>query len=133
MIPSFMGLSTDQGKGQQGQSQHYLSIEWQYLTKLFQSRSALALLNDLSDVISVLKDTKSEQWQRRAESMDQIKNILFNTAEFIQTDPGIIEAAKTNCPMVLGQHQADAGRGRQLGELGEVDDSQLEMNMRKLI
>lgn len=51
-------------------NQCYLSIEWQYLTKLFQSQSSLVLLNDLSDVIQVLKDTKSEHWQRRAECMD---------------------------------------------------------------
>lgn len=59
MIPSFMGLQ-DQGKAVSVTNHNYLSIEWQYLTKLFQSRSALTLLNDLSEVVTVLKDTKSE-------------------------------------------------------------------------
>lgn len=65
--------------------------------------------------------------------MDQIRNILYNTAEFIQNDPGIIESAKTNCPMILSQrHQTiftqDTSSSARDSQVSEADTEQQMRN-----
>jgi len=66
------------------------AVEWQNLTKLFLSKNGKQLLSDLSEVIFSLKDTKTQPWQRRTNSILQIKTIFLETEALIQRDPDIV-------------------------------------------
>lgn len=51
-------------------------------------------------------------------------------------DPGIIESAKTNCPMILGQYQQDDYDSTPYADQSDGEEMQKEinlLNMRKMI
>lgn len=65
-------------------------VEWQNLAKLFLSKNGKQLLSDLSEVIYLLKDTKTQPWQKRTNSILQLKTIFVETEALIQRDPDIV-------------------------------------------
>jgi len=79
------------------------------------SKEGSALVNQLTDVVFVLKDTKTEMWQRRTKSLEQIKVIFLNTVDFIENDAEIIDLVRSSCPQILQQHKGNSNGQRDSG------------------
>ena len=51
----------------------------------------------------LLKDTKTELWQKRTKQLEQIKIIFLNAVEFLEQDAEVVDHVRQNCPHILAQ------------------------------
>lgn len=79
------------------------------LLKIMPSKEGQSQLNQLSDVVFILKDAKTEMWQKRTKQLEQIKIIFLNAVDFIEQDIEIVDHVRQNCPHILTQAQGGPG------------------------
>lgn len=103
-------------EGARGKAPH---SEWSLLQTILVSENGRSILSELKQVAQNLRDTKSQTWQKRVNTIQHIKTIFLITLNYIEYDPDIVDEVAKGCPQITNIIDVESNRLMTTGEMSQ--------------